>query len=96
MELTTFRLRDGVDEAAFLAADAAVQAFAHLQPGLIRRTTARDAAGGADWLVLVLWATWAQAEAAVEAGRASEVVQAFESLIDPASVQVRRFESLPG
>ena len=96
MELTTFRLRDGVDEAAFLAADAEVQAFAHLQPGLIRRTTGRDASGGDEWLVLVLWATWELADAAVEAGRTSEAVQAFESMIDPASVQVRRFESLPG
>lgn len=95
MELTTFRLRDGVDEGAFLAADAAVQAFAHIQPGLIRRTTARDVASG-DWLVAVLWASWEFADAAREAGRTSDVVEAFESMIDPSSVVVRRFDALPG
>jgi hypothetical protein len=96
VELTTFRLRDGVDEAAFLEADAAVQAFAHVQPGLIRRTTAREAAGGDDWLVLTLWGSWELADAAVEAERTSEVVQAFLSFIEPDSLQVRRFDSLPG
>lgn len=95
MELTTFRLRQGVDEAVFLAADAAVQAFAHVQPGMLRRTTGRDAASG-EWLVLTLWRSWELADAAVEAGRSSDVVQHFESMIDPSSVQIRRFDSLGG
>ena len=94
MELTTFRLRDGVDEQTFRAADAEAQAFFHLQPGLLRRTTMRDAAGSGEWLVACLWSTWAQADAAAAAARTSEVMQAFDALVDPASVAVRRFESL--
>lgn len=93
MELTTFRLRAGVDEAAFLAADAAVQAFLHRQPGLVRRTTTRDIASG-EWAVFTLWATWEAADAAAAAGRADAGVDTFESMIDPESVHVRRFESL--
>ena len=93
MELTTFRLRDGVDEAEFLAADAAVQAFCHLQPGLLRRTTARNTETG-EWLVAMLWGSWELADAAATAGRADADVQTFEAMIDPASVQVRRFDSI--
>lgn len=93
MELTTFRLREGVDETAFLAADAAVQAFHHRQPGLLRRTTARDISSG-EWLVLVLWASWPHADAALRAGRADEAVQSFDAMIDPASISVRRFDTL--
>ena len=95
MELTTFRLRDGVDEVAFRAADAAAQAFLHRRPGLLRRTTMRDVATG-DWAVSVLWASWEQADAAAEAARADAAMQEYESMIDPASVEVRRFESLGG
>ena len=94
MELTTFRLRDGVDEATFRAADEAAQAFFHRRKGLLRRTTARDAAGSGEWLVLMLWATWEQADATAEAARTDAAMQAFEALIDPASVVVRRYESL--
>ena len=93
MELTTFRLREGVDEADFRRADEAAQAFFHLQPGLLRRTTARDIANG-EWLVAILWASWGQADAAADAARDDASMQAYESMIDPASVQVRRFESL--
>ena len=95
MELTTFRLRAGVDHAAFRAADEAAQAFHHRQPGLLRRTTMRAVDGADDeWAVAILWATWAQADAAAEAARADASMQAFESMIDAATVQVRRFESL--
>lgn len=95
MELITFLLRAGVDEAAFRAADAAAQAFFHRQPGLLRRTTARDTASQ-EWLVANLWATWEQADAAAEAARSSEAMQAFDALVDPASIVVRRYESLGG
>ena len=93
MELTTFRLRDGVDEAAFLEADAAAQAFHHRQPGLVRRTTLRDLETG-EWLVVTLWGSWEHAETAAEAGRTDAHMQAFDALVDPASVQRRRFETL--
>ena len=93
MEITTFRLRDGVDEAAFRRADTAAQAFHHLRPGILRRTTFRDVATG-EWMVAILWSSWEHADAAAEAARADGGMQEYASMIDPASVQVRRFESL--
>ena len=93
MELITFRLRDGVDEADFRRADEAAQAFHHLQPGLLRRTTARDIANG-EWSVFLLWGSWAQADAAAEAALADPAMQAYASMIDAGSVQVRRFDAL--
>lgn len=53
VEVTTFRLAAGADEAAFLRADAEEQQAAMLRlPRALRRTTARADDGG--WLVLVL------------------------------------------
>ena len=95
MELTTFRLRDGVDEAEFLRADAAAQAFFHRQPGILRRTTARDIDTD-EWLVAILWASWEHADAAGDAAKANEAMQSYQSMIDPASVRVRRYQSLGG
>ena len=63
IEILRFRLADGADEAAFLQADKRVQAeFAYQQPGLVRRTAARGDDGG--WVVIDLWHSAAQAEAA--------------------------------
>ena len=93
MELTTFRLRDGVDESAFLEADAAAQAFHHRQPGIIRRTTAREV-GTDEWLVVTLWGTWDQADEAFARRADDPAMQAFDAMVDPASVVVRRFETL--
>ena len=53
IEVRTFRLAAGVDDATFLAADAEAQARAHLARGIVRRTTARD--GDGRWLVLTSW-----------------------------------------
>ena len=95
MELTTFRLRAGADEAAFRVADANAQAFHHRQPGLLRRTTMRAVDGeDGEWAVAILWASWELAAAAAADARDDPAMQAYESMIDPASVHVRRFESL--
>ena len=53
IEVRTFRLADGVDDATFLVADTEAQARAHFARGIVRRTTARDADGR--WLVLTSW-----------------------------------------
>ena len=53
IEVRTFRLAEGVDDAAFRAADAEAQVRAHLARGIVRRTTARDSDGR--WLVLSFW-----------------------------------------
>jgi hypothetical protein len=84
VETTTFRLADGVDEAAFLAADAARQAELSPQRGFVRRTTARGEAGA--WLVLAMW--WS----ATEADAAAAAVP--EELVEQGSVRRERFETL--
>src|SRR4029077_5940751 len=47
IDITTFRLRDGVDDVTFLRADERVRpAVLYQQPGLVRATTARGSDGG--------------------------------------------------
>jgi hypothetical protein len=84
LETTTFRLADGVDEADFLAADEALQAELSPRPGFVRRTTARGEAG--EWLVLAMWWSPAEADAAPAAMP--------EGLVDPGSVRRGRFQTL--
>ena len=84
VETTTFRLADGVDEAAFLAADEALQAELSPQRGFVRRTTARGEAGA--WLVLAMWWSAEVADAAPAA--------VPPDLVDPGTVRRERFETL--
>lgn len=90
IENITFRLLAEADEAAFLAADARVQAELMLtQPALIRRTAARG--DGGEWLVVALWGS--------EPGPArmqGPEMQAMLALVDSASVQVKRYTALEG
>jgi hypothetical protein len=84
LETTTFRLAAGVDEDAFLAADEALQEELSPSPGFVRRTTARGDAG--EWLVLSMWGTAADADAAPTPVPAR--------LVDPASVRTARWSTL--
>ena len=84
LETTTFRLAAGVGEAAFLAADEELQAELSPKRGFVRRTTARGEAG--EWLVLAMW--WS-----AEVADAAPAPVPLD-LVDPASVQRARFESL--
>ena len=55
VEITTFRLAEGVSDEAFLALDRRLQTeLVPNQPGFLRRTTARH---GDEWLVVTLWST---------------------------------------
>ena len=84
LETTTFRLADGVDEAAFLAADEERQAELSPRRGFVRRTTARGEAG--EWLVLAMWSSAAEADAAPPAVPVD--------LVDPDSVRTGRYQTL--
>jgi len=88
-----FRLPPGGDEAALLAADRRVQEeFSYQQPGLLRRTTARGEDGS--WIVIVLWRSDADADAAEARAERDELAQAALALLDCSSVSVHRFQEL--
>jgi hypothetical protein len=98
IEVTTFRLRSGVDEAEFVAADAAAQAgFFYQQRGLVRRTTARPTAGADRWAVITSWRDAATADAAAASladPGANVATQRYLDCLE--DVQTQRFEPLPG
>jgi hypothetical protein len=93
IEILSFRLADGADEAAFLEADRRVQTeFAYLQPGLLRRTTA--AGTGGDWLVLDLWRSVEDADSCDGRWGDDEITAAFMSFVDPTTVHTARYNTL--
>lgn len=93
IETMTFALRPDADEHAFLAADRRVQVeFAYHQPGLLRRTTARDSAGG--WIVIDLWRSAADADAMGESWDTAPAPAELMALVAAGTVQVHRYETL--
>ena len=93
IEICTFTLAASADVDAMRSADARMQTdFAYQQPGLARRTTARDDDGR--WCVVSLWTSREAALAAEDAAKTHQVAQDFWSLVDPASVSVQRFTLL--
>ena len=93
IEVTAFRLAEGADEAAFLAADKKLQTeFAYQQPGLLRRTTARGKDRG--FVVIDVWRSAADADACEVRWETDPLVAAFLSFVDPATVRNQRFEEL--
>jgi heme-degrading monooxygenase HmoA len=60
VEITTFRLAEGVSDESFLALDKRLQTeLVPNRSGFLRRTTARH---GQEWLVVTLW--WSDDDAA--------------------------------
>ncbi|HEY7147613.1 MAG TPA: hypothetical protein VH637_25480 [Streptosporangiaceae bacterium] len=93
IEILSFRLAAGADEAAFLAADKRVRTeFASQQPGLQRRTTARGEDGS--WIVIDLWRSGADADACDARWGQDEATASFMSFIDRASMSARRYATL--
>jgi heme-degrading monooxygenase HmoA len=93
VELHTFRLVDGADEAAFREADHRLQTeFIPNHPGFLRRTTARGPGG--EWLVVVLWGSEDAAEASRVQAAGHPVAEAFLAYVDQASLATRRYATL--
>ena len=89
-----FQLAAGETEAEFLAADRALQEeFAYHQPGLLRRTTARDSGGR--WLVVDVWRSAADAEACAARWDDDPVATRFMAFVDRATLSTERYELLP-
>jgi hypothetical protein len=93
IETMTFRLVEGTDREAFLAVDKRLQSdFAYQQPGLVRRTTARGRGDqDGEWLVVDLWRSRADADAAAAAWDDDPTAQEFMALVDRDSVDIRRY-----
>jgi len=93
IEVTTFRLRPGADEADFLDADRRVQTeFFYGNEGLLRRTTARGEDGA--WVVVTSWASDGDAEASATRAVDDAGVGRFMSYVDPTSVREDRYHAL--
>jgi len=93
IENVTFRLADGTDEAELVDADQAVQdELVPNRPGFLRRTTARGPDG--EWLVVTLWRSEQDADAALDLARDHPVQRRFTALLDPSSVRTRRYTTL--
>lgn len=93
IEITRFRLLEGVDEAEFRAADARLQMeFAYQQPGLLRRTTARGADG--EWVVVDLWRSPADADACAGRWDDDATVKGWTRLLAGGSLQSERYAEL--
>jgi hypothetical protein len=92
IEITRFRPRPGVKEADLQRADKSVQEdFAYQQPGLLRRTTAKSGQG---WVVIALWRSHADADAASARWENDPVAQGFVELIERDSVRSERYDEL--
>ena len=98
IETMTFRLAAGEDEVAFLAADKRLQTdFAYQQPGLVRRTTAQgDGTRAGEWIVIDLWESAQHADACAERWESDPIAQEFMAFVDRSTVEVRRYNDLPG
>jgi hypothetical protein len=95
LEITTFRLADGVSTDDFLLADKAVQqeVFPNT-PGYFRRTTAQ--AGDGEWLVVVLWGGETEIDEFNARVLNDPVQEAFDQLIDRSTIATKRYEDIGG
>ncbi|MBV8234545.1 MAG: hypothetical protein JO075_02475 [Acidimicrobiia bacterium] len=91
IETTTFRLADGVDEAALLEADEQARTgFLYHQAGMLRATTAK--ADDGEWIVVVLWASYEDADAAAEVERLDASMERVSHMV--AGAERKRYSTL--
>jgi heme-degrading monooxygenase HmoA len=92
VEITTFRLAEGVTDDAFLALDKRLQTeLVYSQPGLVRRTTARH---GEDWAVVTLWASEETAAAYQRVVEGHPLQVQFERDVEAGTFHLTRYTTL--
>jgi hypothetical protein len=92
VEITTFRLAEGVSDASFLALDKRMQTeLVPNRPGFVRRTTARH---GEEWLVVTLWASEDAAAAFQRAVEGDPLQLEFEHAAEAGSLHLTRYTTL--
>ena len=92
VEVTTFRLAEGVSDESFLALDKRIQTeLIPNRSGFLRRTTARH---GGEWLVLTLW--WSEDDAAAFSRETEDdpLQMEFAQAVEAGSLHLTRFETL--
>jgi heme-degrading monooxygenase HmoA len=92
VEITTFRLAEGVSGDSFLALDRQVQTeLVPNQPGFMRRTTAHH---GEDWLVVTLWSTEDAASAFDRAAENHPLQAEFAHAVEAGTFHLTRYITL--
>ncbi len=92
VEVTRFRLADGIDDDAFLTLDRRLQTeLVPNRPGFLRRTTARR---DGDWLVVTLWSSEGDASAFERDTATDPLVAEFARQVAPGSLKSARFDTL--
>jgi heme-degrading monooxygenase HmoA len=92
VEITTFRLAEGVTDDSFLALDRKIQTeLVPNQPGFLRRTTARH---GDEWLVVTLWASDADAAAFQRAVDGHPLQAELDHAAEAGSLHLTRYTTL--
>jgi heme-degrading monooxygenase HmoA len=92
VEITTFRLAEGVGDEAFLALDKRIQTeLVPNQPGFLRRTTARH---GEDWAVVTLWVSDAEAAAYQRVVEDHPLQAQFERDVEAGTFHLTRYTTL--
>lgn len=86
LEIVLFRLKPGVQEAAFLEANRAVQTDLQKASGYIRRELSRNEDG--QWLDMVYWNSLAEAKQAAEAFPTWPSTQRIAGMIDETSINM--------
>lgn len=92
VEVTTFRLVEGMTDASFLALDRRVQTeLVPNQPGFMRRTTARH---GDDWLVVILWSAEDAAAAYERTTEGHPLHEEFVGAMEAGTFHLTRYVTL--
>jgi len=92
VDVTTFRLADGVSADEFLGLDRRIQTeLVPNRPGFLRRTTARR---DGKWVVVTLWSTEGDARAFHADVAGHELLTAFQQFVAPGSVNSARYDTL--
>jgi hypothetical protein len=95
IEVTKFRLADGVSAEDFLEKNADYQQhFVYQQPGLLRRTVASGLEG--EWLSITSWRSMKDARRSATESLTSPIALEFNALLKPTTTSTEFFKELPG
>jgi hypothetical protein len=95
IEVSKFRLADGVATEDFLSVNADFQQrFIYQQEGVLRRTVASGL--NDEWVAMTWWRSMKDARRCESEASSSPVATAFQSHLDPASIETQYFKELPG